>query len=110
MSVVKGLKNINALLDKPKYENDGPKVKWLKLADGQSVKIRKCLEELISMSPQQFQVKVDAQRIQNNDLPIQIGSAEKIRRDTGWDPQITLQQSLLDLLNDWRRRVLADME
>jgi len=40
MSVVKGLKNINALLDKPKYENDGPKVKWLKLADGQSVKIR----------------------------------------------------------------------
>ena len=45
MSVVKGLKNINALLDKPKYENDGPKVKWLKLADGQSVKIR-FIEEL----------------------------------------------------------------
>ncbi len=37
MSVIKGLKNINALLDKPKYENDGPKIKWLKLADGQSV-------------------------------------------------------------------------
>ena len=45
MSVVKGLKNINALLDKPKYENDGPKLKWLKLADGQSVKIR-FIEEL----------------------------------------------------------------
>jgi len=45
MSVVKGLKNINALLDKPKYENDGPKLRWLKLADGQSVKIR-FIEEL----------------------------------------------------------------
>ena len=45
MSVIKGLKNINALLDKPKYENDGPRVRWLKLADGQAVKIR-FIEEL----------------------------------------------------------------
>lgn len=45
MSVVKGLKNINALLDRPQYENDGPKLRWLKLADGQSVKIR-FIEEL----------------------------------------------------------------
>jgi hypothetical protein len=43
MSVIKGLKNINALLDKPK--EDSPKVRWLKLADGQSVKIR-FIEEL----------------------------------------------------------------
>lgn len=45
MSVVKGLKNINALLDKPKYDENAPKVRWLKLADGQSVKIR-FIEEL----------------------------------------------------------------
>ena len=45
MSVVKGLANINALLDKPKYDESKPRVKWLKLADGQSVKIR-FLEEL----------------------------------------------------------------
>ena len=45
MSVVKGLKNINALLDKPKYDENSPKVRWLKLADGQSVKIR-FVEEL----------------------------------------------------------------
>lgn len=45
MSVVKGLKNINALLDKPKTENAGIKVRWVKLADGQSAKIR-FVEEL----------------------------------------------------------------
>ena len=45
MGVVKGLKNINALLDKPKYDENAPKVRWLKLADGQSVKIR-FIEEL----------------------------------------------------------------
>jgi hypothetical protein len=45
MSVIKGLKNINALLDKPKYDENSPRVRWLKLADGQSVKIR-FIEEL----------------------------------------------------------------
>ena len=45
MSVIKGLANINALLDKPKYDESKPRVKWLKLADGQAVKIR-FLEEL----------------------------------------------------------------
>ena len=45
MAIVKGLKNINALVDKPKYESTGSKVRWLKLADGQSVKIR-FIEEL----------------------------------------------------------------
>ena len=45
MSVIKGLKNINALLDKPKYDENSPRVRWLKLADGQAVKIR-FIEEL----------------------------------------------------------------
>jgi len=45
MAIVKGLKNINALVDKPKYEGTGTKVRWLKLADGQAVKIR-FIEEL----------------------------------------------------------------
>jgi hypothetical protein len=45
MAIVRGLKDINALVDKPKYEGTGTKVRWLKLADGQAVKIR-FIEEL----------------------------------------------------------------
>lgn len=45
MSVIKGLKNIGAIMDKPKYENNGQKVRWVKLADGQSAKVR-FIEEL----------------------------------------------------------------
>lgn len=45
MSVIRGLKDIGALLDKPKYESNGPKVRWVKLADGQSAKVR-FVEEL----------------------------------------------------------------
>jgi hypothetical protein len=49
MSVIKGLKNISDILDKPKYESTGQKVRWVKLADGQSAKIR-FIEELDSDS------------------------------------------------------------
>jgi hypothetical protein len=45
MSVIRGLKDISAIMDKPKFENNGPKVRWVKLADGQSAKIR-FVEEL----------------------------------------------------------------
>jgi hypothetical protein len=47
MGVVRGLNAINDLLDKPRAgsESSGSKVKWLKLSDGQSVKIR-FIEEL----------------------------------------------------------------
>lgn len=38
MSVITGLKNIRAKIEGP--ANDGPKARWLKLNDGQSVKIR----------------------------------------------------------------------
>jgi hypothetical protein len=45
MAIVKGLKNINALVDRPKFEGTGSKVRWFKIADGQAVKIR-FIEEL----------------------------------------------------------------
>ena len=45
MSIIRGLKDISAIIDKPKYESNGPKIRWVKLADGQSAKIR-FIEEL----------------------------------------------------------------
>lgn len=49
MSIIRGLKDINAIVDKPKFEGTGQKVRWVKLADGQSAKIR-FVEELDSDS------------------------------------------------------------
>jgi GDP-4-dehydro-6-deoxy-D-mannose reductase len=80
------------------------------VCSGRAVKIQTCLDEMISMSSQQIKVNVHAGRIQNNDVPIQIGNAEKIKQATGWSPQIPLKQSLSDLLNDWRQKIKAKVE
>lgn len=50
MGIVKGLSALNAQLDKPSSSSDGQKGRWLKLDDGQSVKIR-FLQELDPDSP-----------------------------------------------------------
>lgn len=50
MGIVKGLNAMNAALDKPTSSGGGEKGRWLKLDDGQSVKIR-FLQELDPDSP-----------------------------------------------------------
>ena len=50
MSIVRGLKNIEAILEKPNTESTGIRARWLKLEDGQSVKIR-FVNELDGDSP-----------------------------------------------------------
>jgi GDP-4-dehydro-6-deoxy-D-mannose reductase len=80
------------------------------VCSGQAVTIRMCLDEMISLSSQRFKIRVDPDRVQKNDVPVQIGDAEKLRSATGWRPQISLKQSLSDLLNDWRQRVKSELE
>lgn len=69
------------------------------------VAIKKCLSEMVSMSTRQLSARVDADRVQKNDVPVQVGSYQKLHNATGWSPKISLKQSLSDLLNDWRVRV-----
>lgn len=51
MGLAKGLKELNKAIDKPSYsEGEGTKARWLKIEDGESVKIR-FLQELDPDSP-----------------------------------------------------------
>lgn len=80
------------------------------VCSGRAVLMRKCLDEMMSMSTLQFQVRVDAGRVQRNDVPVQIGDARKLNQISGWRPQIKLKQSLFDLLSYWRLKVKSEME
>ena len=39
------------------------------------------------------------------DVPVSVGDAGRLKAHTGWAPTIPLEQSLGDLLNEWRERV-----
>lgn len=80
------------------------------VCSGKAVPLNQCLSEMMSQSQKQLSARVDAERIQINDIPIQVGSYQKIKNTCGWSPKISLKESLTDLLNDWRERVKLNVE
>ena len=50
MSIVKGLKNVEAVVNKKTYQSDpdAPRTRWLRLEEGQSVKVRTCMSSMLS--------------------------------------------------------------
>jgi GDP-4-dehydro-6-deoxy-D-mannose reductase len=77
------------------------------LASGESRSIRGLLESLISHATVPVGVEVDPARFRPVDVPDVYGSAEKLRRATGWAPRIPFAQTLRDTLDYWRERVRA---
>lgn len=64
-----------------------------------------CLRLMQRMARIPLRAVTDPGRSQANDVPVQVGSAAKLRRDTGWRPRIPLRRSLSDLLDYWRCEV-----
>jgi len=50
-------------------------------------------------------VRLDPGRLRASDVPAQVGDPSRLQQATGWEPRIPLEQSLADLLEDWRARV-----
>ena len=75
------------------------------LAAGQSVSIQSLLDTLLSYSQTEIRVERDPDRYRPVDVPVVYGSAEKLCRLTGWEPQIPFEQTLHDVLEYWRGQV-----
>ena len=75
------------------------------VCSGDAVAIQQCLSEMMLRSKKQLSARVDPARVQKNDVPVQVGSFQKLHKAARWNPRIPLHESLADLLNDWRERV-----
>ena len=79
------------------------------VCSGGTVSIRQCLDMLLEMVHVSLKTTVDPGRLQPHDVPIQVGNAARLYDHTGWKPEITLQQSLADLLHYWRQEVRSQI-
>lgn len=66
-----------------------------------------CLYYLISLSSMKDKIVVetDPERLRPIDADLQIPDCRKFKQHTGWEPEISFEQTMLDLLDYWRRRV-----
>ena len=69
--------------------------------------IQSVLDGLLAQSLARPAVQTDPERMRPTEVPIQYADCSKLRAATGWHPQIPFEQTLADLLGDWRRRVVA---
>jgi GDP-4-dehydro-6-deoxy-D-mannose reductase len=52
-----------------------------------------------------IEVFVDPSRVRPVDQPLLVADATKLRTATGWEPIHSIESTLADMLDDWRRAV-----
>jgi GDP-4-dehydro-6-deoxy-D-mannose reductase len=75
------------------------------VASGRGCAIQAIVDQLLDLARIRITVEVDPDRFRPSEIPIIYGSAELLRRDTGWRPEIPLGQTVSDVLEEWRQRV-----
>jgi len=71
-----------------------------------SCTIRQMLDYLLSLSSRKdIRVEVDSQRLRPIDADLQVPDTSKFHRHTGWEPEISFEKTMTDLLEYWRGRV-----
>jgi GDP-4-dehydro-6-deoxy-D-mannose reductase len=76
---------------------------------GEAYRVRDLLDILLSLSRVSVKVETDPARLRPSDIPIVLGSPERIASETGWRATIPIERTLEDLLQYWRHaRTLAD--
>ncbi len=69
---------------------------------GKAVSLRWIPDVLISHSIRVIEVVQDPDKMRPLDITFQAGDNSKLRRATGWEPRIPLEQTLRELLDYWR--------
>jgi GDP-4-dehydro-6-deoxy-D-mannose reductase len=67
--------------------------------------IQSLVDRLLALSEVEIRVERDPERYRPTDVPIIYGSPEKLRAATGWEPHIPFEQTVADVLEEWRARV-----
>jgi len=75
------------------------------ICSGRGVTIRWVLETLLSLSDAEIDVEVDPDRLRASDIPHLVGDHSRFTNATGWQPEISLEQTLRDLLDGWRENI-----
>lgn len=78
------------------------------IGSGHPVAIRELLDMLLELSRVEIAVEPDPERMRPSDVPVIACDASHFHARTGWTPAIPLRQSLTDILDDWRKRVMSD--
>ncbi len=78
------------------------------ICSDRALSIREILERLLSLTRVDIEVKEDVGEWTGTDVHSQEGDSSKFRGATGWQPRISIEDSLKDTLEYWREAIARD--
>lgn len=79
------------------------------VCSGHDLAIQELADKLVGMAKRAISLRRDPSLERPIDLPVLRGDATKLRAATGWEPEIPIDRTLVDLLEDLRTRVRAEV-
>jgi GDP-4-dehydro-6-deoxy-D-mannose reductase len=75
------------------------------VCSGQDIAIAELADRLIAMANRPMRLEGDLSLQRPVDVPVLRGDFTKLHKTTGWEPELTLDQTLSDVLDEWRETV-----
>lgn len=75
------------------------------IGSGKPRAVHELVETYRQLARVPFDIEYDAGRMRPSDTPVSYCDASRFNRATGWEPQISFEQTLDDILEDWRTRL-----
>jgi len=72
------------------------------VATGVARPVRSIVDALVSRARVAIQIEQDPARFRPNDIPVLAGNPSRLRQATGWDPEVSFEKMVDDLLEYWR--------
>ena len=75
------------------------------IGTGRAHSVREMLDIMLAHSPVRITEETDPAKFRPSDTPISFADPTKFKRQTGWEPRFSFEQTCVDILNDWRGRI-----
>ena len=73
------------------------------VCSSQSVPIKNILDMMVSYSEGNIEIVVDETKLRPSDIPDFVGDNSKLKKDTGWQQQFSIDDTVKDVLDFWTR-------
>ncbi len=85
-------------------EKDTPAGEVYNICSGHGIVMKDLLTQLLSLSKSEIKITQDSEKMRASDNPISVGNHDKITQQFGWQPKISLEQTLKDTFDYWRNK------
>lgn len=75
------------------------------IGSGQARSVRELLDTMLAHSSINVTEETDPAKMRPSDVPVSYCDPTKFKRQTGWEPRISFEETLIDILDDWRQKI-----